>query len=340
MQQVLAWLSPLPGDAGVSGPNLEYDNAFLELTKAAEGKPESQFERAVPPDWRAVRSMVEDLFERTRDLRIAVLWWRAALSLEGLPALAAGTHLLASLLTDLWDALHPQPDEGDDDPYARANALAVLPRLDGGLTDVLNARIVTVKGVGELRVRDAEVALGQLQARDGEPSYTRDQLEKMLAAAEAGGTPVRADILEAQAQLKRLGGLLDQRFGSGSSADLKPLYDLVARLLSLTKEPEPEIAEDEGDAADGEGGGGARRARGSLSGAVTTRAEAIRAIDLICEYLDRAEPTNPAPLFLRRARSLIERNFLELLKELAPDALDGVARSFGVDPETIGQPPE
>ena len=65
MQQVLVWLSPLSGDAGPSGPNLEYDNAFLELTKAAEGKPETQFERAVPPDWRAVRWMVEDLFERS-----------------------------------------------------------------------------------------------------------------------------------------------------------------------------------------------------------------------------------------------------------------------------------
>jgi type VI secretion system protein ImpA len=181
-----------------------------------------------------------------------------------------------------------------------------------------------------------------MTARDGEPTYSRDQLEKILAAAEAEGAPVRADILETQAQLKRLGGVLDQRFGIGSASDLKPLNDLVARLLSLTREPEPEL-DDEGEGeGTGEGGGegGGKRSRGSLSGAVTTRAEAIKALDMVCDYLERAEPTNPAQLFLRRAKSLIERNFLELLKELAPDALDSVARNFGIDPETVGQQPE
>jgi type VI secretion system protein ImpA len=64
----------------------------------------------------------------------------------------------------------------------------------------------------------------------------------------------------------------------------------------------------------------------------------MRAIDLVCDYLDQHEPTNPAPLFLRRARTLLERNFLELLKELAPAALQDVAKSVGVDPATIGPP--
>jgi type VI secretion system protein ImpA len=39
--QVDAWLEPL-GDPPC-GPDLEYDNSFLELIKAAEGKPETQF---------------------------------------------------------------------------------------------------------------------------------------------------------------------------------------------------------------------------------------------------------------------------------------------------------
>ena len=50
------------------------------------------------------------------------------------------------------------------------------------------------------------------------------------------------------------------------------------------------------------------------------------------------EPTNPAQLFLRRARSLLELNFLELMKELAPNALDEVARVVGVDPNSVGSP--
>jgi type VI secretion system protein ImpA len=58
----------------------------------------------------------------------------------------------------------------------------------------------------------------------------------------------------------------------------------------------------------------------------------------VCAYLERAEPANPAPLFLRRARQLLNHNFLQLMKELAPDALAGVAGLVGVDPENVQTP--
>lgn len=344
-RQVEAWLQPLGGDEGPCGPDLEYDNAFLELTKAAEGKPETQFERGTPPDWRAVRSQVDDIFDRTRDLRVALLWLRAVISLEGAAALVPGLQLVLGLLQNHWEQLHPQPDPSDNDPYARANALAVLPQMEGVLGDLLGARLTTVKGVGEIRMRAVEVALGNLGARDGEPEYGRDQLERMFASAEQEGAGLRALLLQSQQLLKQLGGVMDERFGSGSSADLKPLLDLYGHVLMLVPEPR---AEDDGGGGDDPAAAGADGAapaargggRAGISGSVTTRAEAVRAIELVCAYLEQHEPTNPAQLFLHRARNLLERNFLELIKELAPDALDGVARIVGVDPESVGQPRE
>lgn len=343
MQQVAAWLSPLSGDDGPSGPDLEYDNAFLELSKAAEGKPETQFDKGSPPDWRTVRRISEGLFDRTRDLRIAVLWLRSVLAMDGIAGLGPGLHLVTSLLADHWEHVHPKPDPSDNDPYARANALAVLPRMDGMLGELLTSRIAMVKGVGELTMRAAEIALGTVTARAGEPSHTREAVAQMLAAVEKEGVPLRADFVAAQQEVKRLMTVLDERFGAGSGAELKPLADLVGRVLPLTPEPPPEPGAEETD-GDGEGDGGTEgrgggRRGASLSGSISTRAEAIRAIDMVCEYLERAEPTNPAPLFLRRARSLLERNFLQLLKELAPNALDEVARSVGIDPSTV-EPPQ
>ena len=68
---------------------------------------------------------------------------------------------------------------------------------------------------------------------------------------------------------------------------------------------------------------------------VDTRQEAIRAIELVCSYLERNEPTNPAQLLLRRAARVIDKNFLQLVRELAPDAVKDVARIMGVDPSTV-----
>lgn len=340
MRQAEAWLEPLGGDDGPSGADLEYDNDFLELSKAAEGKPETQFERGAPPDWRSVRAQCEEIFERTRDLRVALMWTRAVLSLEGVAALAAGLKLINGMLGANWDTVHPLPDPSDNDPYARANALAILPRMEGGLGELLNARLLLVKGLGDIRLRDVEVAFGNLSARDGETAYTREQLERILVTADQEGAGLRPMLSATQQALKQLGGLMDERFGPGSSTELKPLLDLFGHALALVPEPQSEAA---GAEAGGEGGAeGAPGAAGSggraaLSGAVNSRADAVRAIELICAYLERHEPTNPAQLFLRRARGLLERNFLELLKELAPNALDDVARIVGVDPESVGQ---
>lgn len=335
-RQTQSWLEPL-GDDGPCGPDLEYDNGYLELTKAAEGKPESQFDAGTPPDWREVRSKAEELFDRTRDLRIALLWTRAVVNINGAPAFEQGLGLVLGLLETHWDTLHPVPDPDDNDPYARANALAMLPRMEGVLGDLLNASLASVKGVGEIRLRDIEVALAQMPAREDETSFPRDQLERMLSAHEHDGGGLRERFLRIQQLLKRLGTLMNDRFGVGSSSELKPLNDVVAHALQMLPEPAaegdaPGAAGDGDDAVDG----GSRGARAGLSGAVNSRAEAVRAIEMVCAYLERSEPTNPAQLFLRRASNLLERNFLELLKELAPGSLDEVARMVGVDPSTLG----
>ena len=67
-------------------------------------------------------------------------------------------------------------------------------------------------------------------------------------------------------------------------------------------------------------------------GRISSRSQALHAMDAVCAYLEFAEPTNPAQLLLKRARRLIDKNFLELMKELAPDALNDVAKIMGVNP--------
>ncbi|ODV11473.1 MAG: hypothetical protein ABT20_05720 [Rubrivivax sp. SCN 70-15] len=338
-RKIASWLQPLPDDAAPCGPDLEYDNEFLAITQAAAGKPESQFGAAEPPDWRAVSEQAESLFERTRDLRIAILWLRAGLHLEGYALLPLGLRLLGGLVESQWDHVHPLPDPDDGDPYARVNALTLLREPEGLIGDLREARIVDDRAVGELTGRAVEVALGLSPAREGEAATSKEQLSQMMAAALAKMPWLRATCADAVAQTKQLIASLNDKLGIGTAPDLRPLYALANGVASLLP---PEAAADE--AVDDEGGGevgaagapgGARR---GLSGAVNSREEAVRAIDLVCEYLERAEPTNPAPLFLRRARQLINHNFLQLMKVLAPDALAEVARIVGVDPDGVEEP--
>ena len=54
---------------------------------------------------------------------------------------------------------------------------------------------------------------------------------------------------------------------------------------------------------------------------VTTRADALRLLELACQYYRRYEPSSPLPLLLERALRLAEKNFLEILRDLAPDGV-------------------
>jgi type VI secretion system protein ImpA len=331
--KVDSWLQPLADESAPCGPDLEYDNEFLALNLAAAGKPETQFAPAEAPDWRGAFELAETLLDRSRDLRIAIVWLRAGLHLQGFAFLPVGLRLLLGMIDSMWDHVHPMPDPDDGDPYARVNALTLLRENLGLIGDLRETKVVADRAIGVLTCATIEVALGLSPPRADEPTLSRDQVSQMINAALEKTPELRACALEAQKQARDIAARLNEKLGASDAPDLKPLISLLGAITSVF--PAEEVAEEGASDEGGAGGGAARR---GLTGAVTTRDEAIRAIDMVCAYLEAAEPTNPAPLFLRRARQLISHNFLQLMKELAPDAMSEVARIVGVDPESVQTP--
>jgi len=337
------WLEPLGEPA--CGEDLEWDNDFLEMTQAAAGKPGTQFsddKDAVPPDWRAVQRLAEGLFDRTRDVRVAVYWARAQVHLESAATVADSLRLVHGLLDRYWDDVHPRPDDGD--AYARVNALNDMASAAGLLGDLRQGLVISSRSIGELRGRDVEIALGMLEPRDGESTMSPAQIEQMLRDAVAEDPALRQFPQRAAARLGQIDELMRERVGYGNAPDLQHLTALMTGLQGL-------MPADEAEAGDGAPGGfedgsddtgavsaaprrGAARGAG-LAGSVDSREDALRAIDMVCAYLERTEPTNPAQFFLRRARKLVDKNFLELVRELAPESLDQVARIMGVSSDEI-----
>ena len=330
------WLQPLGDNA--CGESLEYDDEFREMEKAAAGRPPSQFEtEGVPPDWRGVVGHAQNLFERTRDLRAAIYWTRGQLHLEGAWMLPEGLRLIEGLLSRYWDEVHPLPDDGD--AYARVNALNDMCSQAGMFGDLREALVFKDRSIGELRGRDVEIALGALEPRADESPMGRSTVEQMLGEAVKSAPQVGEFPQASLSKVAELQQLLRERVGYSSAPDLQPLVTVLTGLGSLM--PGAEASGDGESAAEalpGEQGGGAPRrgaGRGALSGAIESRQDALRAIDMVCEYLDRAEPTNPAQLLLRRARRLINKNFVELIRELAPESLNEVARVMGISAEEL-----
>ena len=60
---------------------------------------------------------------------------------------------------------------------------------------------------------------------------------------------------------------------------------------------------------------------------------AIRVLDKACDYLERHEPSSPVPLLLKRAKRLVSKNFMEIMRDLAPDGVAQAQVVSGADGE-------
>jgi type VI secretion system protein ImpA len=65
-------------------------------------------------------------------------------------------------------------------------------------------------------------------------------------------------------------------------------------------------------------------------GAITSREDAVRALDSVAEFFRRNEPSSPIPLLLDRAKRLVSKSFLEVLADVAPDAVSQARAAGGL----------
>ena len=62
---------------------------------------------------------------------------------------------------------------------------------------------------------------------------------------------------------------------------------------------------------------------------INSRKDVIRVLDQICSYYDQNEPASPVPLLLKRARKLVEKNFIEIVEDLVPDSAAQIKKLIG-----------
>jgi len=328
-------------DAPPCGPNLEHDLSFFELEEAARAKPEQRLGDAVKPaedpNWPKVVELAHGLLLRTKDLRVAVYWTRALARTEGILGLAAGLGLIHDLLERYWDQVHPvlEADQASD-PTERLNALAPLADPDTIIRDLRDADLVNSREHGQLQAREVEIALGRLAApqtpNPGTPKSLA-QIHAQIAAAFSSDRTVPTALHAARERVLAIQALVTDRVGADRGIDLKPL---AQPLESLVETCDAALGARSGAAADAlapQDGNAAGQAPGGtrlvIQGEIGTRDEAVRLLDLVCAYLERHEPSNPAPLFIRRAQRLMTKNFLEIVKDLMPDSLSNLEKLAG-----------
>jgi type VI secretion system protein ImpA len=342
-----------------TGPNLEFDAAFGALERAATGKPEQQYgDTIIPaeePDWKDVAAQAAALLDRTHDLRVLGHLAVARLHLSGLPDFAAGLTLIRQLLETRWEAVHPQLDpEDDNDPTLRANALLRIAHPSWVLRFLRDMPLAAAPRAGRFSWRDIGVATGAIES---DPELEKPS-EAQLRGAFAETPPATlAALREAAAAAARearaIPAVFDERAGPATGPDLSDLAKLlrdieryIQRYAVVAAPPAdgaPEAPDPAADPAAGSGdspgagmapdvatgfaaaGSAGRDGRAGVTAlalrGIGTRAEALHLLEIVGQYYEKYEPSSPLPFLLDRARKLADKNFLEILRDLAPDGV-------------------
>ena len=299
-------------------------------TRSPEAPPdqdgdEKEQSKARPPlEWDKIRADALDGLNKSKDLRLLAYLGTALLRTDGLPAFAGVLTTASQWLETYWPQVYPALDE---DAIARRNALNCFADPMAVVDRIWRFPLVTSRQHGRYSLRDIEIARGQ--AAPGPLETKPDEAAISSAFGELSLedlTALDGSVSAASGALTSIDARMRSEGGPEVAPDFGPLVTQFAKLGRICKE---QLAGRAGNGAGVlEGGDGAAGQAAFKGGVINSRADAIRALDAVAEYFRRNEPSSPIPLFVDRAKRLVAKDFLEVLADIAPDAL-AVARSAG-----------
>lgn len=321
------------------GEDLEYDTAFGELERSAQGKAEQQIgdsiKEAEEPDWREVKKLALDLFTRTKDLRVVVFLLQANLRTHGFPGFRDVLVLLRSMLEQYWDCVFPELDvEDNNDPTMRINALISLCDDQLILSPVRKTPLVSSRMMGQFSLRDIAIASGEIQPVGDATKVEMAAIDAAFMDAELDDLQATIDAVNSSIEaLSAIEVFVTEQVGVSDAASFSDLAQVLKEALETLQRHLPEPA----------GGAGAATATGdileagstgtslagnkpaaSLSGEISSREDVIRALDKIQKYYQKNEPTSPVPMLMERAKHLVNMDFMQIIQNIAPDGMSQV----------------
>jgi type VI secretion system protein ImpA len=352
------------------GVNLEHDLVFSQLENDAKVIPERQMgEVIIPektPDWKKVRDTALKLLERSRDIQVAMYLTCGLIQTDGFSGLDSGLTLINGLLHNYWDTVYPLADPEDDHPIKRMNTLATLNDEKKIIEPLLNLPLTQSK-LGQFSWNQIEATKSKAEALShmsqegyveslkkigdkGAPGTLEEAKIKANAFLDTVGAAfneTKLDTLKDQKNtikhaLEQAEAILDISSEKAGSENVPDIYRLISSFKNILKLLDEKIVLKETLALEQEESEnirldvlamtdvaqrGAKVVKGN---GIHSREEVIFAIDGICKYFEKYEPSSPVPFLMQRAKKLLSMNFMEILQDLTPESVGQAENICGV----------
>jgi type VI secretion system protein ImpA len=283
------------------------------------------------PEWAEIRDKALEALDKSKDLRLLALLGTALIRTDGVSAFSDVLGVAGQWLETYWSQVYPHVDE---DAVLRRNALNCLADPMAVVDGLRRVPLVRSRQHGTFSLRDIDIATHQLLPPNGDAKVDENQIN-----AAFGSMPftelaeLQANVANAIEALQKI----DARMRDAAGSEMTPTFDqLAAQLTRMNRVLRAQAAAHPNRpaaaaAADTEAVPGEEPSAGVT--VVKSRQDAIRALDAVSEFFRRTEPSSPIPLLLARAKRLVSKDFLEVLADIAPDAIAQARAAGGLKEE-------
>ncbi len=320
-------------DGRCSGEQLEHSSEFIELENIFSSTDTVEYGEYIytpePIDWGHVESLCKVLQERTLDLRVSVWLARSLLERKGIIGFVGGLRLICWLLQERWESVHPQLVAQDQfDPLIRINTLSEL-AVPATILPVLKRQALATADNGQvLCLRDLETVSGP---ESDEQNKCKELLSKLIEP-QCSTELMRSlgHINDLHNVLEEISSCLEEKTGIHGVTPFQRLSQASQRWARVIEdrlrrvEPKSPTVSTMKQVSRG-----VRHIDEShWEGYCESREDVVRALDAICQYYLREEPSSPVPFLIARVRRLTSMSFIDIIAELAPDSVSNL-RSLG-----------
>lgn len=343
-QQIIA---DIQGDS-VCGVNLEDDSGFQNFFFESQGTPE-RFDGqstipAEPPEWREVKKQAIVYLAKTRDLKLISVLAQSVLNTEGLFKFEQCLSGLSQQVKTHWNEIFPALDEDDGDPLERISALGHLCDKDFVINIIRQLPLANSKVLGNVTLQKIEHAVSPTGSKSdsdlGLPQIIGIFKESDTAQNTATYTVVNQCISHLgeinKAFIEQSGNEYNVNFDAtievltNLSNSLKKYGDLRLEVVTQGEEGS-DISESEQPSGDSASTSTATSTSFSPTNMkLTSRNDVERCFGLILSYYQEFEPSSPVPILISRAKKLVNSDFLDIVRDIFPDALEQVQKLGGI----------
>lgn len=329
------------------GEDLSDLTEYYVLEEHARGKEETQFSDAEPPDWQQVEKVAQDLLLQGKEMWVISHLICAMTANHGIVGLNEGIRFLLEALSTFWEGIFPETDFDDANPHEqRMNVLSSLSDLTSPLmVNIRQMPICRSRHLGEFSFRDILLSRGEIKAVEGEKPPEKDLIE---AAVRDTDPEYISDMIRLMTEtiehIRKIENFLNEAAGKqNNTSNIFKIEDALKSILTFVEpwsgSPVQDDAVEEGEdehgpefpdkAQAGQAVPADQPPRPGTPAALNSRDDVYALLGEMIQWYEQNEPASPVAMILHRAKSLVGKDFFQIISSVMGPDIPQVRTLFG-----------